>query len=817
MEQDTRELFINQELLDSYLRYAESIIKDRALADIRDGLKPVQRRIIYSMWNHGNRAGAKYKKSANIVGHVMGELHPHGDVPIYSSMVRMTQPFATNVPLVDGQGNFGSIDGDEAAAMRYTEVRLSAYSTEFFLDLHKETAEMKLNYDGSLLEPVYLPARVPNLLVNGVHGIAVGISTSIPPHNLGEICRALILLLKNPNASYEDIFNIVLGPDLPTGGIISNRINLQQVYRTGQGSMKIRAKYHFEDRSIVFTEIPYQSSKPEILLKIATLIGERKLNMCVSVRDESSQDGVRIIVRLSHHSNREIVANQILKMTNLQTTYRICFYAINEHGQPRIYSLMDYLRKFLKLREDILIKNKLAEIQRFRKRVYTLTGLLVVLQDLDQLITIIRNNSVENAKSLLKTREWPLGSMAEYKELFEITGDTYILSSEQIDSIMDLKLQQISKLEREALYQEIRDNVAKIQNNSAIAQNHDLRKEILIQDLQDIIQKHDHERRSVILDEGESSTPRDLIASEEIMILLTKDYGIHRRQLSSYQVQNRGGKGRNLQDDIIKSIVSNTRDHLMFFTDHGLAYSVDSYHIPENSNRAVVNFIALKEDEKILDMFSLSENTSKDLSFIFLFNDGKIRRNSVRDFLHIRSDGKKYIKDQEVEVLSVLLCEDKDYILIATKKGKAVLSPVSSFRVFGSRNSTGVRACKLAPGDSIAKAVSIHNIEDKILTITSNGWGKISSLSEYRVTNRGTQGVKNIKIKNDQEVIGIFVMRQNLNYDLILNTEKKTIRINLNNIRITGRNTGGVRLVDLVEQDKVLSAHLVEKDETSIE
>jgi DNA gyrase subunit A len=808
---------IEDELYESYFKYARSVIEDRAVPNVLDGLKGVQRRIAYSMFSTKNFYNDKHRKCAKIVGDVMGNYHPHGDQSIYGALVRMAQPFAYRIPMIDGQGNFGSIDGDNAAAFRYTEARLALYSNEFFTDFNYETVQMKPNYDGTLKEPINLPTRVPNILINGAHGIAVGISTSIPPHNLCEIMDGLLHYINNPECSLDDILQFVQGPDLPTGGTISGRSELYKAYSTGEGNVTMRGNYILEDDYIVFTEIPYMTQKGDIMQQLATAINEGRIDGVSTIRDESDRDGIRVVLKIKNGYAKEIIINQVYSATSLKSTLRFCFFALNEKGEPKMYNLLEYFRTFIKFREEVVITRTTYELEKTKKRMHLLIGLSVALENLKEIMDgVAKCESSGDARQFLNSKRWKCARIKEYMKSLHIKleEDTYELSPEQTKGILELKLQNLVKLEVKKLEDEL-DQLRKIvEACNIILNSKEKRKEIICAEFEEIKAKYPDKRRTKIEDSFVKFSQKDLVTPDDIMIILDKNNYIKRVSLSTYKTQNKGGKGRSgAGEDVAESIVASTHSMLLMFSDKGLVYVLYGYEIPEGEHhtkgRAIINLLNIDKDEQIVKFLVISEDKVKDPSgqyLLFIHANGQVRRNALEQFTNIRANGKKYIKsDDEFCLISVVLAADNDMLFLATKKGMAVCTPIEEFRVFNSRDSEGVRGCKLRENDRVIGAIILKSKNELILSVTENGIGKISSAEDYRTTHRGSVGVINIKTseKNGKVVDVTTITKED---EVILITQKSQfLRFCLETMRTLGRNTSGVKLCNVTVGDKVVS------------
>ena len=856
-------MFENQEIIDidveesiktSYLDYSMSVIIGRALPDARDGLKPVHRRILYAMNNLSLSARSPYKKSAFIVGEVMGKYHPHGDTAIYDSLVRMAQDFSMRCPTVNGQGNFGSIDGDNAAAMRYTEARMTPLAEELLKDLDKETVDFVPNYDESLSEPDVLPARVPNLLLNGSSGIAVGMATNIPPHSLDELVGGLLILLENKNASLEEIMGEIKGPDFPTGGIIYGKKGIIEAYKTGRGRVKIRAKTHIEKKAskdvIVIDELPYQTNKARLIEQIADLVKEKQIEGISEVRDESDRDGIRVVIELKRDAMSEIVLNNLFKQTTMEATFGVIMLAI-DGKEPKIFTLIELLKLFLNHRKTVIIRRTIFELQKARARAHILEGLKIALDNIDEVIDVIRNSADTNvARENLMSR--------------------FGLSEAQSGAILDMRLSRLTGLEREKIEEELKEILAEIKRLDAILKSEELIEGIIKDELLEIKDKFKCPRITEIVDDYEDIDIEDLIANENMVVTITHRGYIKRVPSKTYEKQKRGGKGRvavtTYDDDFIESFfTSNTHDTLMFITDRGQLYWLKVYKIPEGSRtakgKAVVNLIQLGADEKIMAIIPTTDfDPSK--SLVFFTRNGIVKRTNLSEFKNIRSLGIRAISlDEDDTLVTALIApnsaeemqnykggalsgddldggeaeeileqteqdilegsEDEilqgegaqdgepqsaneNMLFIATKKGMCLKFNLNKIRQMG-RIARGVKGIKFKEkGDEVIGAAFILSDMQEILSVSQKGIGKRTTASEYRLTNRGGKGVICMKLTNRTgELIGVVMVDEEMDL-MALTTSGKMIRVDMQSIRKAGRNTSGVIVVN-VEGDDVVS------------
>ena len=860
-------MFENQEIIDidveesiktSYLDYSMSVIIGRALPDARDGLKPVHRRILYAMNDLGVGSRQPYKKSARIVGDVIGKYHPHGDTAVYDALVRMAQSFSMRIPSVDGQGNFGSIDGDGAAAMRYTEARMTPLAEELLKDLDKETVDFVPNYDESLNEPDVLPARVPNLLLNGSSGIAVGMATNIPPHSLDELVGGLLILLENKNASLEEIMGEIKGPDFPTGGIIYGKKGIIEAYKTGRGRVKIRAKTHIEKKSnkdvIVIDELPYQTNKARLIEQIADLVKEKQIEGISEVRDESDRDGIRVVIELKRDAMSEIVLNNLFKQTTMEATFGVIMLAI-DGKEPKIFTLIELLKLFLNHRKTVIIRRTIFELQKARARAHILEGLKIALDNIDEVIDVIRNSADTNvARENLMSR--------------------FGLSEAQSGAILDMRLSRLTGLEREKIEEELKEILAEIKRLDAILKSEELIEGIIKDELLEIKDKFKCPRITEIVDDYEDIDIEDLIANENMVVTITHRGYIKRVPSKTYEKQKRGGKGRvavtTYDDDFIESFfTSNTHDTLMFITDRGQLYWLKVYKIPEGSRtakgKAVVNLIQLGADEKIMAIIPTTDfDPSK--SLVFFTRNGIVKRTNLSEFKNIRSLGIRAISLDENDTLvtaliapnsaeemqnykgGALSSDDLDggeaeealeqteqdilegseneisdeisqgegaqegepqsanenMLFIATKKGMCLKFNLNKIRQMG-RIARGVKGIKFKEkGDEVIGAAFILSDMQEILSVSQKGIGKRTTASEYRLTNRGGKGVICMKLTNRTgELIGVVMVDEEMDL-MALTTSGKMIRVDMQSIRKAGRNTSGVIVVN-VEGDDVVS------------
>ena len=725
---------LDTEMRQSYLDYAMSVIVSRALPDARDGLKPVHRRILYSMYENNYEWNKPYRKSARVVGDVIGKYHPHGDQSIYDALVRMAQPFSMHLPLIEGQGNFGSVDGDPPAAMRYTEVRMEKISQHLLNDLDKETVDFQENYDNSESEPIVIPAEFPNLLVNGAGGIAVGMATNIPPHNLGEITDACLLLLDKPEASIDELIQIVPGPDFPTGGIILGQSGSRSAYSTGKGSIIIRGKVSIEDlpkdkKAIIISEIPYQLNKVSLIEKIAELVREKTIDGITDLRDESDRNGMRIYIELRKDAVPDVILNQLYRYTQLQTSFGANTVAL-DRGNPKTLNLKELLECFLDFREEVVTRRIKFLLNKARDRAHILVGLAIAVSNIDEIIKLIRSSkSPSDAKEKLMKKEWPA---KDVKSLIELIDDPRHslskkglckFSDEQARAILELRLQRLTAIGKEDIENEMDELKKNIEDYLLTLKSKEKVIDIIKKELTEIKDNFSIPRRTEIVDYIDDVQDEDLIKKEEMAVTVSHSGYIKRVPLSTYRSQNRGGKGRSgmqtKDEDFVTNIfVANTHQPILFFSSTGMVYKLKTYLLPISSpqakGKALINLLPLSEGEVITTIMPLSENEDdwKDLYVMFATSTGGIRRNNLSDFLRINKNGKIAMKPSEGEsIISVQTCTDDNDILLATKKGQCIRFSVDKVRVFASRSSTGVRGIKLDKNDSVMAMSILNHVE----------------------------------------------------------------------------------------------------------
>ncbi|MPY74814.1 MAG: DNA gyrase subunit A [Alphaproteobacteria bacterium] len=730
---DITQITIEEEMKRSYLDYAMSVIVSRALPDVRDGLKPVHRRILFSMHENGYDSTKPYRKSARIVGDVMGKYHPHGDQAIYDAMVRMAQDFSMRLMLIDGQGNFGSMDGDPAAAMRYTEARLAKAAESLIDDIDKETVDFQANYDESSKEPMVLPARFPNLLVNGAGGIAVGMATNIPPHNLGEVIDACLAYLDNPDISVEELIEIVPGPDFPTGALILGRAGIRAAYHTGRGSVVMRGRTHFETlarerEAIVVTEIPYQVNKARMLERIAELVRDKTIDGISDLRDESDRDGVRVVVELKRDAMADVVLAQLYRFSPLQTSFGVNMLALNG-GRPEMMTLRDIIVAFLRFREEVVTRRTIFELRKSRERAHILAGLLVAINNIDQVIELIRRAAdPATARQQLMERDWPAEEVAPFIRLIDDPGHQvidgkYRLSEPQARAILDLRLQRLTGMEREKLVAETKEIADKIEGFLAILQSRDKLLGVIRGELAEMREAYADDRRTTIEDLEFEQDIEDLIQREDMVVTVTYSGYIKRVPLSTYRAQRRGGKGRagmsTREGDFVSRVfVTSTHTRVLFFSTRGIVYELKVYKLPLGSpqarGKAMVNLLPLADGETISTVMMLPEDESEaaDSFVMFATSGGDVRRNRLSDFVNIKANGKIAMKLQDDErLVNVRICTESQDVLLATKHGMCIRFPVTDVRVFEGRTSTGVRGVRLGKGDVVISMSMLEHAE----------------------------------------------------------------------------------------------------------
>ena len=839
---------MHEEMSSSYLSYAMSVIVSRALPDIRDGLKPVHRRILYAMYKGGYDWSKQFRKSARIVGDVIGKYHPHGDQSVYDALVRMVQDFSMSLPLVDGQGNFGSIDGDPAAAMRYTETRLSKVSQFLIDDIEKNTITFKSNYDETEKEPTVLPAQFPNLLVNGAGGIAVGMATSIPPHNLGEIINGTLALIENKDIKIKDLMKHIPGPDFPTGGVIIGKDIIKQGYNKGRGSFKIRGEISIESlkngrERLVITSIPYQVNKSVLNERIAQLVREKKIEGIRDIRDESNREGIRVSIDLRNGVEPETVKRQLYKNTQIESSFGFNTLAI-VNGKPETCNLKDFLSNFLTFREDVVIKKTKFDLQKAEERAHILIGLSVSVENLDKIIKIIRSSKTpDDAKSSILKLKWKINKSQKMISLVEgkKTKGMYTLSGLQVNSILELRLQKLTALGINEIEIEIKKLSELILGYKKIISSKKELQKVISNELKNIKEKYASPRRTKIIDAVLNYDIEETIQKESVLITVTLQGYIKRGSLNSVKTQKRGGKGKTgittrNEDSVVQTLSVNTHTSVLFFSTEGLVYRIKAWKIPEGSSaskgKSLFNILPLKNHQSISSIMPFPDDDAelKNYQIVFATAQGKIRKNSLEDFSSINASGKIAMKlDNNDKIVGVKICKDDQDIILSTKNGKCIRFESKKLRVFKGRSSKGIKGIILAPNDQIVSLSIINNDKQNknnkktkdeksetkakekfILSITENGFGKKTLHTDYRVTNRGGKGI-----------IGIVNSPRNGNIsssfpvfegdEILISTNKgRVIRVAVKEIRTAGRNTQGARIIKLSGEEKVVTADKID-------
>ncbi|TXH33724.1 MAG: DNA gyrase subunit A [Rhodospirillaceae bacterium] len=878
---DISPITIEEEMKRSYLDYAMSVIVSRALPDVRDGLKPVHRRILYGMREAGFDSTKSYKKSARAVGEVMGNYHPHGDQSIYDALVRMAQDFSMRLMLVDGQGNFGSMDGDPPAAMRYTEARLTKSAEALLDDIDKDTVDFQPTYDESREEPTVLPARFPNLLVNGAGGIAVGMATNIPTHNLSEVIDACCAYIDNPGITIDQIMQHVPGPDFPTGGLILGRNGIREAFHTGRGSVVMRGRTHVEeirkDRdAIIITEIPYQVNKARMIERMAEVVREKLIEGIADLRDESDRDGVRVVVELKRDAMAEVVLNQLFRFTPLQTSFGVNMLALNG-GRPQLMNLKEIIAAFIHFREEVITRRTVFELNQTRERAHVLVGLAIAVANIDEIIALIRRApDPVVAREQLMARDWPAEDVAPLIRLIDdpthtiSENGTYRLSEAQARAILELRLQRLTGLERDKIADELKELSAKIVDYLETLESRDKRFRILREEIIAMKEQFGTPRRTTIEDNEFEHDIEDLIQREDMVVTVSHGGYIKRVPLSTYRSQRRGGKGRSgmstKDEDFVSQVfVANTHTPMLFFSTRGMVYKMKVYKLPlgnpQARGKALVNLLPLDEGETISTVMPLPEDEASwaQSHVMFATLSGYVRRNELSDFVDVKANGKIAMKlDQGDRLIGVAVCTEANDILLAAESGKAIRFPVTDVRVFAGRDSMGVRGIRMEEGDSVVSMSVLHHIdveieerdtylryavakrrsagdeedgggeegateialsperlaaleaaEEFILTITRNGYGKRTSAYEYRLTGRGGQGVANIEVSaRNGKVAASFPVAETDQIMLVTNGGQ-LIRCPVHDIRIARRQTQGVMIFRVAEDEQVVAvAHL---------
>ncbi len=841
-----RPIFVQDEMSSSYLSYAMSVIVSRALPDVRDGLKPVHRRIIYAMYKGGYDWSKPFRKSARIVGDVIGKYHPHGDQSVYDALVRLVQDFSMSVPLISGQGNFGSIDGDPPAAMRYTETKLGRISQFLTEDLEKNTVNFRSNYDETEKEPEVLPSQYPNILVNGAGGIAVGMATSIPPHNLGEVIDATIAYINNKEITIGQLMKYVPGPDFPTGGIIIGKDIIKQGYNKGRGSFKIRGEIEFEEKKsgreiLIIKSIPYQVNKSLLIEKIAQLVRDKKIEGIKDLRDESNREGIRVVIELRKGTEPETIRRQLYKLTNIESSFGFNTLAI-VGNKPKILNLKEFISEFLKFREDTVIKRIKFDLNKAEERAHVLIGLATAVENIDETIKIIKNSKdTVSAKKNLLSKKWKIKKSTKMISLIEKKRNvsSYQLSQEQVEAILDLKLQKLTAYGINEIETEISKLSKLIIEYNKIINSKKSLYSLIINELEKIKDKFSSPRKTKIIDAVLNYNIEETIQKESVVINITNQGYIKRGALSSLKSQKRGGKGKTgistREDDFVVQIfTANTHTPVLFFSTQGLVYKIKAHKIPEGTSaskgKSIFNILPLKSHHSISSIMPLPEDETEWKKFMVIFSTakGNVRKNSLEDFININNSGKIAMKlDQDDKIIGVKICKDDQDILLSTQFGKCIRFKSKKLRLFKGRSSKGIKGIKLNENDRVISLSILDNskinnkdldkdkkvksaIDRYILSVSENGFGKRSSYLDYRVTNRGGKGIISIinSPRNGNIASSLIVGETD---EILLSTDKGSMmRCAVKEIRIAGRNTQGVRIKKLSGSEKVVSVIKIE-------
>ncbi|OGQ76761.1 MAG: DNA gyrase subunit A [Deltaproteobacteria bacterium RIFCSPLOWO2_12_FULL_60_16] len=807
LKQQKIPVYIEDEMRQSYMDYAMSVIIGRALPDVRDGLKPVHRRVLYAMYDMGNAWNSPYKKSARVVGDVIGKYHPHGDVAVYDTIVRMAQDFSMRYPLVDGQGNFGSVDGDPPAAMRYTEIRMDQLAGEILADLDKETVDFIPNYDDSLKEPTVLPSRIPNLLVNGSSGIAVGMATNIPPHNLGEVVDGLVAMVEKPDISVKELMKYIPGPDFPTAGFIHGKEAIVQAYAEGRGIIQMRGKTFTETvkrtgkEQIIISEIPYMINKARLIEQIAGLVQEKKIEGISDLRDESDREGMRIVIELKRDTIAEVVINQLYKHTGLQESFGVNMLAIAE-GKPKLLSLRDALKAFLDHRKEVVTRRTAYDLRKAEERLHILEGLRIALDRLDAVIALIRGSQ-------------------DPKVAKEGLMQNFGLTEIQAQAILDMRLQRLTGLEREKILQEHKETVELIVKLRAILADEREIYRIIVEELKEIKEKYGDERRTQIVDHSEEISIEDLIVDEDMVVTISHEGYIKRNPATLYRAQHRGGKGKigttTREEDFVEYLfVASTHSFILFFTTVGKVYWIKVHELPQAGRAArgkpIVNLLHLEEGEKVSAFLSVRE-FQEGRCVVFATKKGLIKKTELMAYANPRANGIRAIAlEQGDEVIGVRLTDGQQEIILSTLDGQSIRFKEEQVRPTG-RGTYGVVGMRLDKGDEVV-SMEILSLGANILTVAENGYGKRTDMEEYRLQSRGGKGIITMKTTDKTgRVVGAQQVTEEDQLMLVTNNGK-IIRLRVKDIRVIGRNTQGVRLIDLEDSERVVSlARLAEKEE----
>ena len=839
-------IFVQDEMSSSYLSYAMSVIVSRALPDVRDGLKPVHRRIIYAMYKGGYDWSKPFRKSARIVGDVIGKYHPHGDQSVYDALVRLVQDFSMSVPLISGQGNFGSIDGDPPAAMRYTETKLGRIAQFLTEDLEKNTVNYRSNYDETEKEPEVLPSQYPNILVNGAGGIAVGMATSIPPHNLGEVINGTIAYINNKDITISQLMKHVPGPDFPTGGIIIGKDIIKQGYNKGRGSFKIRGEIDLEEKkggreTLILKSIPYQVNKSILIEKIAQLVRDKKIEGIRDIRDESNREGIRVVIELRKGIEPETIRRQLFKLTNIESSFGFNTLAI-VNNKPKILNLKEFISEFLKFREDTVIKRIKFDLKKAEERAHILIGIATAVENIDEVIKIIKNSKdTETAKKNLLSKKWKIKKSIKLISLIEKKRNlsSYSLSNEQVIAILELRLQKLTAYGIEEIENEINKLAGMIIEFNKIINSKKALYRLIVEELENIKDKFSKPRKTKIIDAVLNYNIEETIQKESVVISITNQGYIKRSPLSSLKAQKRGGKGKTgistrEEDFVVQIFTANTHTPVLFFSTQGLVYKIKAHKIPEGTaaskGKSIFNILPLKSHHAISSIMPLPEDEAewKNLMIVFATAKGNIRKNTLEDFVNINNSGKIAMKlDQDDRIIGVKICRDDQDILLSTQFGKCIRFKSKKLRLFKGRASKGIKGIQLSDKDKVISVSILDNskidtktitkdkkiksgVDKFILSVSENGYGKRSSYLDYRVTNRGGKGIIGIinSPRNGNISSSLVVSEGD---EIILSTDKGSImRCAVKEIRVAGRNTQGVRIKKLSGNEKVVSVIKIE-------
>lgn len=824
---------IEKEMRESFLQYSMAVLVSRALPDVRDGMKPVHRRIIYTMNEADNTSSKPYRKCAYTVGEVLGKYHPHGDASVYDALVRLAQDFSMRYPLIDGHGNFGSVDGDPPAAYRYTEARMAKIASELLKDIKKDTIDWGKNYDDKLDEPTVLPVKFPNLLVNGSVGIAVGMATNIPPHNLNEVCDAIVARMDNPECSIEEILQYIKGPDFPTGGIIMGYSGIRSAYYTGRGKITLRGKAEIVEEGnhsrIIVTEIPYMVNKSKLLETTGQLMRDKRIEGISNLRDESDKDGMRIVYELKRDVNAQVVLNKLYSFTQLQDTVGVIMIAL-VNGEPKQLTLLEILDNYIAFQKQIITRRTAFDLKKARERAHILQGFLLAIDNIDEVISILRSSkSVQEGKERLMER-FKEDDLA--KLLQRAMGENYKnvhfeheigLSEEQADAIVQMRLGQLTGLERDKVISELAEIMEKINDFLDILSSDERVKEIIKEEITAIKEKYGDERRTAIEPVSGEVDIEDLIPEEECVLTYTNIGYIKRQPVDVYNLQKRGGKGvsgmKQREEDFVEDMfISSTHDNILFITNYGNMYKLKCYEVPEGSKQSrgtnIVNLLQLDEGERIAAMMKTSD-FAENKYFICVTKYGKIKRTPLYDFRNVRKNGLRAITLAEGdEIAAAHLTEGDSSIIVATHLGMAIHFSEDKIRSMG-RLAAGVRAIKLREDDYIVGVAKVYSDDMRILTVTDKGYGRLSALSDYRMQNRGGNGLKNYKIRDDRGYVCGIRSIQTDDDVILISTDGVIIRIRANDLRVMRRTGLGVRVMKLSDEDRVVTFTRTEHDETA--